>query len=45
MMMVAFDALIRLVERRAAVWRTGTRVRADIMAREIPAAALQPANS
>ena len=41
---VAFNALIRLVERRAAVWQTGTRAGADMMAREIPAAALQPAN-
>jgi NitT/TauT family transport system permease protein/taurine transport system permease protein len=42
---VAFNLLIRLVERRAAVWQTGTRAGRDTMAREIPAAALQPANS
>jgi len=41
---VAFNLLIRLVERRAAVWQTGTRAGRDTMAREIPAAALQPAN-
>jgi len=37
---VAFNALIKFVERRAAVWQTGTRVGRDVMAREIPAAAL-----
>ena len=42
---MAFNALIRLVERRAAVWQTGTRAGADMLAREIPAAALQPANA
>ena len=42
---VAFNALIRLVERRAAVWQTGTRAGQDAMTRDIPAAALQPANS
>ena len=42
---VAFNALLRLVERRAAVWQTGTRAGAGMMAREIPAAALRPANS
>jgi NitT/TauT family transport system permease protein len=44
-MAVAFNALIRFVERRAAVWQTGTRAGRDAMAREIPAVALQPANS
>src|ERR1700730_5659510 len=42
---IAFNGLIRLIERRAAVWQTGTRAGRDAMAREIPAAALQPANS
>ena len=37
---VAFNALIKFVERRAAVWQTGTRAGRDVMAREIPAAAL-----
>jgi NitT/TauT family transport system permease protein len=41
---VAFNLLIRLIERRAAVWQTGTRGGRDAMAREIPAAGLQPAN-
>ncbi|HJZ21790.1 MAG TPA: ABC transporter permease [Bradyrhizobium sp.] len=44
-MAIAFNALIRLVERHAAVWQTGTRAGADPMAREIPAAALRPATS
>jgi hypothetical protein len=30
-MAVAFNALIRLIERRAAVWRVGTRARRDAM--------------
>lgn len=42
---VAFNLIIRLIERRAAVWQTGTRAGRDAMAQEIPAAALQPANS
>ena len=42
---VAFNAVIRLIERRAAVWQTGTRAGRDAMAQEIPAAALQPADS
>jgi NitT/TauT family transport system permease protein len=37
-MAIAFNALIRLIERRAAVWQTGTRAGVDAMAREIPAA-------
>jgi NitT/TauT family transport system permease protein len=41
-MAVAFNALIKLVERRAAVWRTGTRAGRDAMAREIPAGVMQP---
>src|SRR5450432_2419453 len=41
-MAVAFNALIRFVERRAAVWQTGTRAGRDAMAREIHAVALQP---
>src|SRR5450432_3277257 len=41
-MAVAFNALIRFVERRAAVWQTGTRAGRDTIAREIPAAVLQP---
>jgi NitT/TauT family transport system permease protein len=44
-MAVAFNALIKFVERRAAVWQTGTRAGQDTIAREIPAAALQPTNS
>jgi NitT/TauT family transport system permease protein/taurine transport system permease protein len=44
-MAVAFNALIKFVERRAAVWQTGTRAGRDTIAREIPAAALQPTNS
>jgi NitT/TauT family transport system permease protein len=44
-MAVAFNALIKFVERRAAVWQTGTRAGQDAIAREIPAAALRPANS
>src|SRR5450631_474391 len=44
-MAVAFNALIRFVERRAAVWQTGTRAGRETIAREIPAAALQPTNS
>ena len=42
---VAFNALIRLIERRAAVWQTGTRAGRDAIAREIPTAALRSANS
>ncbi len=38
-MAVAFNAMIKFVERRAAVWRTGTRAGRDVIAREIPAAA------
>src|SRR5450755_3667004 len=44
-MAVALNALIRFVERRAAVWQTGTRAGRDTIAREIPAAVLQPTNS
>jgi NitT/TauT family transport system permease protein/taurine transport system permease protein len=44
-MAVAFNALIKFVERRAAVWQTGTRAGRDAIAREIPAAVLQPTNS
>jgi NitT/TauT family transport system permease protein/taurine transport system permease protein len=35
---VAFNAVIRLVERKAAVWQTGTRAGLDAIEREIPAA-------
>jgi NitT/TauT family transport system permease protein len=42
---VAFNLLIRLIERRAAVWQTGTAAGRDAIAREIPATGLQPANS
>jgi NitT/TauT family transport system permease protein/taurine transport system permease protein len=35
---VAFNAIIRLVERKAAVWQTGTRAGLDAIEREIPAA-------
>jgi NitT/TauT family transport system permease protein/taurine transport system permease protein len=41
---VAFNFLIRLIERHAAVWQTGTRAGRDAMSREIPASTLQPAN-
>jgi NitT/TauT family transport system permease protein/taurine transport system permease protein len=41
---VAFNLVIRLIERRAAVWQTGTRAGRDALAQEIPAAGLQPAN-
>jgi NitT/TauT family transport system permease protein len=41
-MAIAFNALIRFIERRAAVWQTGTRAGHDAIARQIPAAALQP---
>jgi NitT/TauT family transport system permease protein len=44
-MAVAFNALIKFVERRAAVWQTGARAGRDTIAREIPAAVLQPTNS
>jgi NitT/TauT family transport system permease protein len=44
-MAVAFNALIKFVEGRAAVWQTGTRAGRDTIAREIPAAALPPPNS
>jgi NitT/TauT family transport system permease protein len=44
-MAVAFNALIKFVERRAAVWQTGTRAGRDTIAREIPTAVLQPTNS
>jgi NitT/TauT family transport system permease protein len=39
---VAFNLLIRLIERRTAVWQTGSRAGRD--APEIPATGLQPAN-
>jgi len=39
---VAFNAMIRLIERRAAVWRTGSRAGRDAMVQEM-AAELQPA--
>src|ERR1700742_1059799 len=42
---VAFNLAIRFIERRAAVWQTGTRAGRDAMAQEISAAGLQPANS
>jgi NitT/TauT family transport system permease protein/taurine transport system permease protein len=42
---VAFNLLIRLVERRAAVWQTGTRAGRDANGRDISATGLQPANS
>jgi NitT/TauT family transport system permease protein len=32
LMAVAFNALIRLIERRAAVWQVGTRAGRDAMA-------------
>ncbi|THD68642.1 MAG: ABC transporter permease [Bradyrhizobium sp.] len=38
-MAIAFNAMIKFVERRAAVWQTGTRAGPDMIAREIPAAA------
>jgi NitT/TauT family transport system permease protein len=38
-MAIAFNAMIKFVERRAAVWQTGTRAGRDLIAREIPAAA------
>src|ERR1700761_7671331 len=41
---VAFNLVIRWIERRAAVWQTGTRAGRDAMAQEIPAT-LQPAHS
>jgi NitT/TauT family transport system permease protein len=40
---VAFNLLIRLIERRTAVWQTGTRAGQDAIASEIPAAGLEPA--
>ena len=40
---VAFNLLIRLIERRTAVWQAGTRAGQDAIAREIPAAGLEPA--
>jgi NitT/TauT family transport system permease protein len=40
---VAFNLLIRLIERKTTVWQTGTRAGQD--ASEIPAAGLEPANS
>src|ERR1700761_100606 len=42
---IAFNLAIRFIERRAAVWQTGTRAGRDAMAQEISAAGLQPANS
>jgi NitT/TauT family transport system permease protein len=44
-MAVAFNALIKFVERRAAVWQTGTRAGRDTIAHEIPTAVLRPTNS
>jgi NitT/TauT family transport system permease protein len=41
---VAFNLVIRLIERRAAVWQTGTRGGRDAMPGQIANAALQPAN-
>jgi NitT/TauT family transport system permease protein len=32
---VAFNAVIKWIERRAAVWQTGTRAARDAMAREV----------
>src|ERR1700743_1218908 len=42
---IAFNLVIRWIERRAAVWQTGTRAGRDALAQECPAATLQPANS
>jgi NitT/TauT family transport system permease protein/taurine transport system permease protein len=41
---VAFNLLIRLVERRTAVWQAGSRAGQDAITRETPATGLQPAN-
>jgi NitT/TauT family transport system permease protein len=41
----AFNLLIRLIERRTAVWQAGSRAGQDTAARETPATGLQPANS
>lgn len=41
MMTVIFSAAVRLVERRAAVWRTGTRAGLDAAAGELPAGAMR----
>ena len=42
---VAFNLLIRLIERRTAVWQTGSRAGQDAIAREAPTTGLQSANS
>lgn len=41
---VAFNLLIRLVERRTAVWQAGSRAGQDAITRETPATGLQAAN-
>lgn len=42
---MAFNLLIRLIERRTAVWQTGSRAGQDAIAREAPTTGLQSANS
>ncbi|HUN95924.1 MAG TPA: ABC transporter permease [Bradyrhizobium sp.] len=41
---VAFNLLIRLIERRTAAWQAGNRAGRDAIAREIPATGLEPAS-
>lgn len=41
---MAFNATVKWIERKAAIWQTGTRAGQDAAAREIATGAIQPAN-